>query len=71
MSGAPSGGRAAHLRGQHREEVEDRMPEGEPVELRGIAGIGELDPARQTSQPRLRSTSAISSATRRLCWVWL
>ena len=37
-------GRTTHLRRQHREEVEDRMPEGEPAELPGVTGIGELDP---------------------------
>jgi len=63
--------RTAHLRRQHREEVQDRMPEGEPAELPGVAGVGDSIPARETSQPRSRSTPAIASATRRLCSVWV
>ncbi len=46
------------LRRQHREEVQDRMPEGEPPELPGVAGIGELDTrSDETSQPRSRGTA--------------
>src|SRR6266581_2035228 len=46
-------GRTSHLRRQHREQVKDRMPEGEPAELPRVVGIGELESRQGDVAPPL------------------